>query len=152
VLAIGIATQRPWFESFVQEKYTAQYDELPALVQETAEAAAAGEVDREKFKRLPESQRLALYEDWMIRREPDRPRAAKALADVAPRLYLDRAERTVVCGDDDQRHRAMEFLTLCGRPEAAEKLYKLAAWARRRALSNLGDELEAAARRAKAAP
>lgn len=134
-----IATQRPWFESFLGEKYAA----LPADLQPLADAAAAGAVPKEAFAQLTPARRLALYDDWLTRADAPLATPAALLA-ADPALYLARAERSLVCGRPEQRSRALEFLKAAGAPQALPILRKVQSWARHRGLTELTDALSQA--------
>ncbi len=130
--AAVMASQRGFFEKYLKEKYAP----LPADLKDVADAAAAGEVDPARFEQLSDAQRLALYDDWMTR-DPPPVNTPRALMTAAAELYLARAERTLVCGNHDQRKRALRFLELAGSREATARLQKLSRWAARRSLSEL---------------
>lgn len=130
IAAAGVmASQRGFFEKYLKEKYAP----LPADLKDVADAAGAGEVDPVRFEQLSDAERLALYDDWMSR-DPPPANTPRALLTAAGELYLARAERTLVCGNDDQRKRALRFLELAGSREAISRLQKLSRWAARRSL------------------
>ncbi|MEW6213196.1 MAG: hypothetical protein AB1631_33170, partial [Acidobacteriota bacterium] len=67
-LAVFMAANRGFFEKYIEEKYGA----MPASVQPLVERAETGrfdESDKEKFASLSDSERLALYDDWMSRED-----------------------------------------------------------------------------------
>jgi hypothetical protein len=128
VLAVSIATQRGFFEKFIEEKYAA----LPAALKPFADAAAVGRLDREAFNKLSQAERLILYDDWMARPfEPPARTPSELVATDAP-LYLARAERTLISGRDDQKVRALKFLELAGAKDAVPILRKARQWSIKR--------------------
>src|SRR5687768_6887954 len=138
-LAVALAVSRPLFERHQAETYKP----LPAHLAPLAESAAAGgHVDRAAFDKLPADARLALYDDWMLRPEPPPPATPAALVAADPALYLSRAERTLVAGNDSQRERALKFLELSGSPKAVPVLERAGEWARRRNLPDLAGRIE----------
>ena len=128
LLAVFIATQRGFFEKFIEEKYVA----LPASLKPLADAAAEGKIDREAFNKLSQTERLFLYDDWMARPEPLPTHTPGALVTADSGLYLARAERTIVSGHDDQKVRALKFLELAGAKEAVPVLEKARQWSIKR--------------------
>jgi hypothetical protein len=128
LLAVFIATQRGFFEKFIEEKYVA----LPASLKPLADAAAVGQLDLEAFKKLSQTERLFLYDDWMARPEPLPAGTPAALVAADSGLYLARAERTIVSGRDDQKRRALKFLELAGSKEAVPILEKARRWSIKR--------------------
>jgi hypothetical protein len=127
-LAVFIASERRFFEKFVEEKYVA----LPETLKPLADAAAEGKLDEAAFNKLSQADQLILYDDWMAR--PDEPpaRTPAALLAADSGLYLARAERTLVCGRDDQKMRALKFLEMGGSREAVSILRKARRWSIRR--------------------
>jgi hypothetical protein len=127
-LAIFIASERAFFEKFVEEKYGAMTENLRPL----ADAAAEGRLEQEAFNKLSQADRLILYDDWMTRPEPPPERTPHALVAADSGLYLARAERTIVTGRDEQKLRALKFLELAGAREAAPILRKAQRWSIKR--------------------
>lgn len=133
LLAIVIATQRGFFEKFIEEKYLALPEELKPM----ADAAAQGRIDREAFNKLSQAERLILYDDWMARPgEPPGRTPSELVAADAP-LYLRRAERTLINGRDDQKMRALKFMELAGAKEALPLLRKARQWSLKRRTHDL---------------
>ena len=128
VLAVFIATQRQFFEKFIEEKYGV----LPANMKALADGAAEGKLDREAFNKLTQSERLLLYEDWMTRTEPPPSRTPEALVAADSQLYLARAERTLAGGREDQKLRALKFLELAASKDAVPILQKARQWSIKR--------------------
>ena len=128
LLAVIIATQRGFFEKFIEEKYAA----LPAALKPFADAAAEGRLDREAFNKLSQAERLILYDDWMARalEPPARTPAELVAADAT--LYLARAERTLISGREDQKMRALKFFELAGAKDALPILRKARQWSIKR--------------------
>lgn len=132
-LAIFIATQRGFFEKFIEEKYT----QLPAALKPLADAAAEGRLDREAFNKLSQAERLILYDDWMTRVGEPPARTPSELVAADSGLYLARAERTLVSGRDDQKMRALKFLELAASKEAVPILRKARQWSIKRRTNDL---------------
>jgi len=133
-LAVVVASQRPFFEKFIEEKY----GQLPAEMKTLAEGAAeSGKIDAEAFSKLTEEQRLLLYDDWMTRPDPPPQRTPAALVAADQSLYLARAERSLVGGNANQKTRALEFLELAGAKEAIPLLRKARQWSTRRRTNDL---------------
>jgi hypothetical protein len=156
---VGVALARGFFEPRIKERYKP----LPPALASMAEAAAAGRTDiwpedarlqgSPEFREHQTQVRLALYDDWMLREGPP-PASPRALVLADGPLFLARAERSLVAGNDEQRVRALKFLELSGSPDAVPVLEKAQTWAARRNLPELaakiGDTL--AALRSGAAP
>ena len=140
--AVLLATQRGFFEGYLKEKYAP----LPEGLRPVADAAAEGQLDPEEFQRLAEPHRLALYDHWMQADDPP-PAAARVLVEAAPALYIARAERTLVCGNQQQRGRALAFLEAAGSDEAIPVLEELSRWAARRKMPELAAQVAATADR-----
>jgi hypothetical protein len=128
VLAALIATQRGFFEKFMEEKYGA----LPASLKPMADAAAEGKLDGEAFNKLSQAERLLLYDDWMTRPGPPPTRTPRALVAADAALYLARSERTLVGGREDQKARALKFMELAGSKDAIPHLKKARLWSIKR--------------------
>jgi hypothetical protein len=128
VLAVFIATQRGFFEKFIEEKYGV----LPASMKTLADAAAGGKIDEEAFKKLSQAERLLLYDDWMARPDPQPARTPSALVAADSALYLARAERSLIGGREDQKMRALKFLELAESKMAVPLLQKARQWSIKR--------------------
>lgn len=128
VLAVFIATQRGFFEKFIEEKY----GQLPASMKPLADAAAEGKIDGEAFKKLSQAERLLLYDDWMARPDPPPARTPEVLVAADSALYLARAERTLVGGSEDQKLRALKFIELARSKLAVPLLQKARQWSIKR--------------------
>ncbi|MHC4404288.1 MAG: hypothetical protein ACYTG0_31930 [Planctomycetota bacterium] len=147
VAGVLMATQRGFFEEYLREEYAP----LPAELKDLADAAASGEIDEARLQGLSQEQRLALYDDWMIRPNPPAG-TPKTLVAAAGELYLARAERTLVCGNADQRKKALWFLELAGSSEAVPVLEKASRWAERRSLPELAAAIAETVDRLQRAP
>jgi hypothetical protein len=132
-LAAAIATQRGFFEKFIEEKYAP----LPATLKPLAEAAAEGRLDREAFNKLSQAERLILYDDWMASADQPPVRTPSALVGADAGLYLARAERTIISGREEQKMRALKFLELAGAKEAVPLLRKALQWSIKRRTTEL---------------
>jgi hypothetical protein len=133
VLAVFIATQREFFEKFIEEKYGV----LPASMKPLADAAAEGKIDQEAFNKLSQQERLLLYDDWMARPDPPPARTPEVLVASDSALYLARAERTIVGGREDQKLRALKFIELAGARQAVPLLQKARRWSIKRGTTQL---------------
>jgi hypothetical protein len=133
LLAIFIATERAFFEKFIEEKYA----DLPANMKPLADAAAEGKIDREAFDKLSQAERLFLYDDWMTRPDQTSSQTPSALVAADSALYLSRAERTIVGGREDQKLRALKFIELAGSKMAIPLLQKARQWSINRRTSAL---------------
>jgi hypothetical protein len=140
IAAVLTASQRWIFEKYCREKYL----DLPGSLRSIAEAAEEGHVEPKLFQRLNPQERLLLYDDWMTRAEPRPRQTPKALTSVAPELYLSRAERTLICGNAQQREGALEFLRLAERAEAAAALERACRWWKKRNVPEAADQIQEA--------
>ncbi|HYG81974.1 MAG TPA: hypothetical protein VD861_16370 [Pyrinomonadaceae bacterium] len=139
VLAVVMATQRPFFEKFIAEKY----GYLPENVKTLADRVAdSGKIDTEAFSKLTPEERLLLYDDWMKRPDPPPQRTPAALVAADPQLYLARAERSLVGGSDSQKTRALKFLELAGSRDAIPLLQKARQWSIKRRTPDLTAKIE----------
>ena len=137
VAAALMASQRGFFEKFIKEKY----QELPASLKTMADNAVNGRLDKEAFTRLSPAQRLALYDDWMLRPEPPPAQTPRALVTADPDLYFARAERTLVCGSSGQKLRALKFLKLARSKDAIPMLKRVHEWAVKRRTLRLAEAI-----------
>jgi hypothetical protein len=128
VLAVFISSERRFFEKFIEEKYA----QMPETLKPLADAAAEGRLDEAAFNKLSQTDRLILYDDWMARRDEQPERTPAVLLAADSGLYLARAERTIVCGRDDQKMRALKFLELAGSRSAIPILRKARQWSIKR--------------------
>lgn len=128
VLAVFLATQRGFFEKFIEEKYGA----LPANLKPLVDAAAEGKLDGEAFNKLSQAERLLMYDDWMTRPDPPPTLTPSALVAADSALYLARAERTLLSGREDQKLRALKFMELAGSKTAIPHLQKARQWSIKR--------------------
>jgi hypothetical protein len=126
--AVFIASERRFFEKFIEEKYVA----LPETLKPLADAVAEGKLDEVAFNKLSRADQLILYDAWMTWPEQPPARTPAALLAADSGLYLARAERTIVCGRDDQKMRALKFLELAGSRAAIPILRKARQWSIKR--------------------
>lgn len=139
VLAVVMAAQRPFFEKFIAEKYGT----VPANIKTLAdEVALSGKIEAEAFSKLTEEERLLLYDDWMTRPDPPPPRTPAALVAADSKLYLARAERSLVGGSDNQKTRALKFFELAGSRDAIPLLQKARQWSIKRRTLDLTAKIE----------
>ena len=141
VLAILIAANRNYLETFVKEKYKTSYDNMPRAAQDMIDQAANGQVAEETQKKLSRQHLRYAYEDWMMRSEPARPRTPAALVSLNAAFFLEAAERTMVCGSREQRRRSLDFFRLAGSSDAEPRLRRLQRWAARRNLGELAEQI-----------
>jgi hypothetical protein len=125
--SITLITQRARLESWQFEKYAP----LPAHLQPLCNAACAGQLDPLQFANLSTENRLSLYDWWMTQPTPD-PLMPAAIFAADPRLYLDRTERSIICGNPAQRAKALLFLELAKPTQAFDTLAKVRIWAQNR--------------------
>jgi hypothetical protein len=141
-LAVALVTQRALIERHLGETYAP----LPANLKTVADAAAAGDLAATEFSRLPAAERELLYDEWMAHAEPASAHTPRVLGAADPDLYLARAERTLVCGRDEQRLRALRFLELANMPKSAAVLARALAWSKKRKLAalsvNIGETMQ----------
>ena len=115
LLAVFVAFKRPFFEKYILEKYPTT-TELSAKIMRESVGKTGLPTD------LKPEHHDAFYESWMSAPDTldaDLPR--KMLA-AAPQIYLDRARRTLVSGNNLQREKARDFLKRSGNPAAAAVL------------------------------
>ena len=146
VLAILMAANRNYLETFIKEKYDTPYAELPSAAREAADQAAGGGIDEDVQAKLNRQDLRLVYEDWISRSDPERPRAPAAFVAINPRFFLDAAERTMICGNREQRQRSLEFFRLASAHEAfareAEpRLERLQRWAAKRNWKELAEQI-----------
>ncbi len=136
-LAVLVATQRPFFEKYVREKYAA-----PAPHVRDAVAAIRSTDDTAGILALsPQDRRLA-YEAWVQGPDAFPASAPAAMARADAPLYLARAWQTLVCGAPEQRVLATRFLEASGHPDAVEILRHALARARARGEDAISARLE----------
>lgn len=136
-LAIFVATQRGFFEKFIEEKYGV----LPATMKTLADTAAEGKIDEEAFKKLSQAERLLLYDDWMARPDTPPARTPEVLVAADSALYLARAERTLIGGREDQKLRALKFIELARAKMAVPLLQKARQWSIKRRTIQLTEKI-----------
>jgi hypothetical protein len=127
-LAVFIASERAFFEKFIEEKYVALSPSLKPL----ADSAAEGKLEQEAFNKLSQADRLILYDDWMARPDSLPEETPHALVSADKGLYLARAERTIINGSNYQKLRALKFLELAASRDAIPILRKAREWSLKR--------------------
>jgi hypothetical protein len=155
-IAVGVIFARPYFEKYLQEKYTSdhrQFDSnLKSLVDSFEEDIRDGVGLTEGGKRQRDDElkmsslenKRKIYEDWILRHQPNRARTVRRLAVLAPDDFLGWAELTIVCGNESQRQAAFRFLELSESPLVTKKLLHLATWARRTHRAEISAEIDEA--------
>lgn len=128
-----VAASRPWFEKHIYEVLAPLPEDLRPLY----DSATRGQLDPVACKRLSEPRRLALYDHWLTRKGQDGDRVPAALMSADPVLYCNRAARSIVCGNTQQKELAVRFIELSNRADVVETLTKSRAWAQRQHLSTL---------------
>ncbi len=138
-LAVIVATQRPWFEKHVREKYAAPQQRVADVVKaidsadDTAGVLALSAQDR----------RLA-YEAWMQGPDGFHTAAPAAMARADAPLYIARAWQTLICGSPEQRMLAVRFLEATGHADATGVLRRALDRARARGEEDMPPRLEQA--------
>jgi hypothetical protein len=135
-----VASQRPWFEKHIYEVLTPLPEDLRPLY----DSATRDQLDPVAFKQLSEPRRLALYDHWLSKKGQDGGRAPAALMSADPGLYRNRAARSIVCGNPEQKELAVRFLEQSNHASVVETLTKSRAWARRHRLSPLISSIDRA--------
>ena len=145
MVAIVAATQRRWAEGFVVEKYRNVPEDLQSLINSIHNNQP---IDK-SLRDLSRDKRLLLYDYWMQREV--RPPASEGDAAFVQQLmrldadlYLDRAERTLVCGSETQQSKAVELFRLSRNDDAIPMLIKAENWARRRHRMDLARQIRLA--------
>ncbi len=138
--AIGagyLVYHRNWVEGFMKESYFAPPDSLQPVI----EAIKMRQPIQELYQQVPETQRSSLYDFW-IATEPKLRELPRQLVSIDADRFVRRVERTLVCGSQEQRLKALEFVQLGGDTSAIPILEKAQAWAQRRRLNELANEIE----------
>jgi hypothetical protein len=149
VLAVAALCLRSLvFERHIGEKHVPLSAELDALRQDLA----AGDAGPERWRRLTESERDALYGAWIDapERDPEKKLARLLLSREDPGT-LGRIRQTLVVGKYEQRLHAVQLLALIPAddwtPEAAQLACYAQEQARRRGEPELVRQAEAARER-----
>lgn len=155
-IAVGVVFARPYFEKYLEEKYAPVDQQFEKRLRPLIDSL---EQDRRDGKGLDEEQlrqrdldlqsckledKRRIYEDWVQRHAPGRLRTVRKLAELDPDNFLAWAEQSVICGNALQRRAGLAFLVSSEHPASAGKLDRLAAWARRRHLSDVAGEVDSA--------
>ena len=139
--AIFMATQVSWAEKYLRETYA--LDDLPEEVTAVIAEAEKGNIERVEYLKLDDDGRRQLYEDWMNRPNDPPVATARALITVDAEFFLRRAQQSVVCGNAEQRARALEFLKIAPSDKSLEAVEKLLHWAQHRNLPELAKSINA---------
>lgn len=131
VLAGLLVSQRWRFESWVKETYTLPKAELSASTRTVTESLLHGEAAADEWKRVPEPERRSVYLTLMQRDEFPTAKLVKDCLDTDADFFLTCSERTVVCGNREQRLRGLRFLEFSGVKRSVPVLDRLSAWAKR---------------------
>lgn len=127
VLAAAIATQRRLFESWVTEKYAPVPDHAKRTIETDGDLRT---VDKS-----------TLYDAWMTEERFATEALAAKLREIDAPYYLQRARRTLVAGNLEQRTRAVRFLGHLGHADAVPLLERAALKAERRKEMELAVEI-----------
>ena len=128
----GIIVSQRWrFESFVKESYAAPSKGQSESMRNAINELSLGKVARETWDKVPDVERRAVYNALMLREDLGAPKVVAGCLETAAEFFLKCAERTVVCGDAEQRLRGLKFLELSGVDQAGQALDRLAVWADR---------------------
>lgn len=132
VVSLLVSWNRKRFEQFVKEKYKT----VPASLQNEISRIKNGQTLSGEYEKLPETQRELLYDAWMT--QPDISSALPSeIMSVDYELFSQRVERTLICGSDEQRERALQFLVSARDGRTIEMLRSVQNWAERRKMSKL---------------
>ncbi len=151
-LSATVILCRSKLERSMSESYTANYamfsESQKQLLEQIENSNSQTEDEHSKVQTailclLPEHKEL-IYQDWTIRRDPARPATPGQLVAADEAFFLRRAAQSVVCGDSQQRARALEFIELCASPRNIDCLQRLADWARHRQLREAYAQISAA--------
>jgi hypothetical protein len=134
----------PAFDSVFQTYLCRErYAPTPAELRRFVEAAEKGWLGRDEFEQLGLEGQVAIYRDWMARTDTP-PRATPGtLMAAAPDVYGKAVERTLICGREDQRERALEFLELAGDVRAIPMLQRVGRWWTQRNLPAIAERIQA---------
>lgn len=105
LFAVGVSTQRAWFEGFVRQKLPETAPEVRAATQ----ALLAG--DPRSASALPPDRRAQIYQLW-LKQDPlaDQAGYAAALWGWDPQWTAEQTERTFLAGSPEQRERALQLV------------------------------------------
>jgi hypothetical protein len=130
-IALVIVTNRWWFEKVLLEK-PAPATQLSASLKELVNRVNLGKADGVTYGRLLPPEQIALFDAWMQEGKKASKLAPATLVQMDAKLYLQRVEHAVVCGNSAQRQQALQFLVLTRSSEGEQILDRLARWARKR--------------------
>ena len=119
-------------------------------ISSSASPKKGSKIDPAAFKKLEDPHKLALYDVWITDENLDE-RLPAVLTEAAPELFLQRAERTLVCGTQEQRLRGLKFLEWSRSDKAFARIDYAKTWAERRQLHDLLPEIDATLERMLAA-
>ena len=144
-LAGAVILLRDRFERHMFEDHKARYEEFSGELQSLIDAADSETPALDLKTRIaalePETKEL-IFQDWMRRREPQRLATPARLVAADPAFFLRRAEKAVVCGNEEQRERALTFLTRSEAPAVSETVARLEAWAKKRRRDDIVEQVE----------
>jgi len=117
VIAMVAATQRPFFEGYVREKY-------PTPTAATEKLAASLAMQGDALRSRSEAERTGLYQAFM---QGDGYEAVpRALAEADPEGTARRLVRTWHAGSDAQRRRALAFVAAAQSPALLDAIERAA--------------------------
>lgn len=131
VLGGIIVSQRWRFESFVKESYVLPRRELSDSTRKATDSLIRGESASEFWKRVPDTERRAVYIAWMQQGQVPTQTTVEPFVETDAEFFIKCSERTFVCGDLEQRKRGLTFIEMSGIDRAGKVLDRLAAWAER---------------------
>ena len=144
-LAGAVILLRDRFERHMFEDYKARHeefsDELQALI-DAADSETPARDLKTRIAALELETKERIFQDWMRRREPQRLATPARLVSADADFFLKRAEKAVVCGNEEQRERALTFLIRSEAAGAAEIVDRLATWARKRRRGDIVEQVE----------
>lgn len=137
-LAVIVAIQRDWFESLNKEKFMPLTPDKYIIL----EKVKTGEIKGNKIAEISVEDRQSLYEYWMTYPEMMPSAFPKILIEADSKFYFSRVEQTIVCGQHEQKLRALKFLDSAGSKDALPMLEEVQKWAGRRNMPELMKAIE----------
>jgi hypothetical protein len=129
VLAIGIVSQRWRFESYLKETYAPAKGDDSEKIKKITAALAEDEPAGETWNYLIEAERRSVYCEWVRNVMPGKIPNVRGWRETDEEFFVSCAERTVVCGNQDQRMIGLALLERCSPEHSIPALQRLADWA-----------------------